>query len=274
MNKYSIVLMLGITATAVAVCSPVRSMLGSNGNEFFSEEWNPSAADYIQDGLVAMWDAEENVGFGQHEDNPMVWKDLSGNGLDMLSNGDPVFYDKYIQPTSVRQMWHTDVTDLMDSVLQDGMVSMELVGEAVPGYQNGNKGCIFGGGNLTGNGIFITFVQTDIGRIGAWGRVGGAVAQIYGRYNPLGYVSVVSDGTSLTTRYKSQTGTFSQSASVSTPLPSVSTKRFCIGYRYTYSGDNPSIHGEKFYCIRIYNRPLSALEIEYNYTIDKMRFGL
>lgn len=42
----------------------------------------PTARDYAQDGLVAMWDGIENAGFGVHDTNATVWKDLSGNGFD------------------------------------------------------------------------------------------------------------------------------------------------------------------------------------------------
>ena len=37
-----------------------------------------SAKDYIQDGLVAMWDGEWNAGGGKHNTNATMWKDLTG----------------------------------------------------------------------------------------------------------------------------------------------------------------------------------------------------
>ena len=36
----------------------------------------PTARDYVQDGLIAMWDGID------HGDNPLIWRDLSGNGFD------------------------------------------------------------------------------------------------------------------------------------------------------------------------------------------------
>ena len=42
----------------------------------------PTAKDYVQDGLIAMWDGIENAGWGVHDPNATVWKDLSGNGYD------------------------------------------------------------------------------------------------------------------------------------------------------------------------------------------------
>lgn len=35
-----------------------------------------TAKDYVQDGLVAMWDGIENAGWGVHDSNATVWKDL------------------------------------------------------------------------------------------------------------------------------------------------------------------------------------------------------
>ena len=41
-----------------------------------------TAKDYVQDGLIAMWDGIENAGWGVHDPNATVWKDLVG-GYDL-----------------------------------------------------------------------------------------------------------------------------------------------------------------------------------------------
>ena len=55
-----------------------------------------TAKSYVQDGLIAMWDGIENAGWGVHDMNATMWKDLTGNGrdlplstetLEILSNG-------------------------------------------------------------------------------------------------------------------------------------------------------------------------------------------
>ena len=38
----------------------------------------PTARDYVQDGLIAMWDGIENAGWGVHDSNATAWKDLIG----------------------------------------------------------------------------------------------------------------------------------------------------------------------------------------------------
>lgn len=41
-----------------------------------------SARNYVQDGLIAMWDGIENAGWGVHDQNATTWVDLSGNNND------------------------------------------------------------------------------------------------------------------------------------------------------------------------------------------------
>lgn len=41
-------------------------------------EFKPTAKSYVQDGLVAMWDGIENAGWGVHDQNATVWKNLVG----------------------------------------------------------------------------------------------------------------------------------------------------------------------------------------------------
>ena len=42
---------------------------------------------YVQDGLVAQFDAIENVGVGRHENAPAVWKDLKGGASIAVPSG-------------------------------------------------------------------------------------------------------------------------------------------------------------------------------------------
>ena len=45
-----------------------------------------TATDYVQDGLIAMWDGIENAGFGIHDSEAAIWKDLTENGFDLTVN--------------------------------------------------------------------------------------------------------------------------------------------------------------------------------------------
>ena len=46
-----------------------------------------SAKDYIQDGLIALFDGEENVGWGIHESNPVKWQNLIDLSYVSLQDG-------------------------------------------------------------------------------------------------------------------------------------------------------------------------------------------
>lgn len=50
------------------------------------EKTTPTARDYVQDGLIAMWNGIENAGWGVHDSTSTVWKDLVGSyDLTLLS---------------------------------------------------------------------------------------------------------------------------------------------------------------------------------------------
>ena len=66
MKKIVISLAIAVVAAAIAVCSPVRSMLGADGIEITDGDSGPTCRDYVQDGLIAMYDAIENAGWGRH----------------------------------------------------------------------------------------------------------------------------------------------------------------------------------------------------------------
>ena len=272
MTRRDFITTLGATAAVggEAIASPVRSAIGARiglvGAE--GELKNP----YVQDGMIAMWDAEWNVGLGEHESSPMVWKNLADNGLDMISNGNPVFYDQYIQPTQQSEMWHTDVTDLCDDMLEYGTMTIEVVGLCVAGSTR-PKFIRFGGG-ADSQTCWATAACNDPTRIGVEFRIGTTSTAIYSSQNPLAYRSVVADGLFATGFYKSRSGLLQRSAAITVPITNYVSKRFTIGYRYTYYPDNPMVNGEKVYSIRVYDRPLTEIELENNYLVDRIRFGI
>ena len=47
----------------------------------------PTARDYVQDGLIAMWDGIENAGWGVHDAAATTWKDLVGDYDLAISQG-------------------------------------------------------------------------------------------------------------------------------------------------------------------------------------------
>lgn len=47
----------------------------------------PTARDYVQDGLIAMWHGIENAGWGVHDSSSPIWKDLIGTNDWTIVNG-------------------------------------------------------------------------------------------------------------------------------------------------------------------------------------------
>ena len=263
----------GIASIAMwqmALGNPVKSNVAArHGFTSYESEWK---FPYVTDGMVAMWDAEWNAGIGVHEPSPQTWLNLAGNGLDMISNGDPIFYDNYIQPTQQSEMWHTEITDLCDDILENATLTMEVVGECVVG-KTSPKFCMFGGGALA-QGFWVSAACPDPSRIGVNFRVGGTATGTYRTNNILGHYSVVSDGATAIGRYMSSSGMLERSTSVTSPITNYVSKRFAIGYRYNYYVDNPMVNGEKIFSVRVYDRALTIEEILKNYEADAWRFGL
>ena len=75
--------LLIFSAATIAIASPVRSSVSAQfTGRTHQEQSDYTAADYVQDGLIAMWDGIENAGYGLHDDDPTYWVDLTGGGAD------------------------------------------------------------------------------------------------------------------------------------------------------------------------------------------------
>ena len=57
-----------------------------------------TAKSYIQDGLIAHWDAIENVGFGQHDNAATAWKDLKGSHDLTIVNSEATWEEAALYP--------------------------------------------------------------------------------------------------------------------------------------------------------------------------------
>lgn len=255
--KHIIGLVCGLAALLCVEATPVKSNLGSRGVEDTESgnaiPENPTAADYVQDGLVHLWDGIENVDWNLHDDMAPRWIDLV--------NGVP-FPDPR---TQARDCSWTD-----SGLICDGNLIGDMYRSNIGDY-------------LTTEATFKTvsselqFLWINLWRRDCLGVYGSNVGVGLRQSKRLGYNSMdrvislsaifpdavsntsersYANGTELTT---TGTGNFSE--------PATSPCR--IGYGYNRGG----FVGE-IYCIRMYNRALTPEEIAYNYEIDKVRFGL
>ena len=99
--------LVGIIAAGKAPAAVVKSMLSTRKEIAAGGGDKPhSAKSYVQDGLVAMWDGIENAGWGVHDPNATVWKDLVGGFGDWEIPNSTV-YENYIHLTNDKPIIET-----------------------------------------------------------------------------------------------------------------------------------------------------------------------
>lgn len=220
----------------------------------------PTARDYVQDGLIAMWDGIENAGWGVHDPNATVWKDLVGT-RDLKSS--EVGYNYTI--------YSTGFDNLLKFLKYDGDITLCARVEFVGLFWG--DWCYFGLGTDSGLAKGITINGQNGFRV-----------MIQEKYaSPSWYVSVNIPNATAGRAYsiaivfhfatKSfdvySDGVYISSASV--PNWNIDPgvyQTLSFGNRY----DNTRC-GKRFNGF-VYSRALTSAEISHNYEIDKARFNL
>lgn len=245
---------------------PKRGISAADGIEGIDEEsWNPTAADYVQDGLVAMWDGIENVGWGVHDSNSLVWKDLVG-GYDASAVGTPDWGDDCTILYGGSDYWAIPTT--IASIAAADNLTAEVCFSA-----NGpidNYGLIgIGRDNSRVLWVFVSSVFYSHAAI-IWQHRGSSAIRAWYNEGALGSNTYT---TSLTVFNSVCNAWLDGNERFLTPdVKSGSASSVQNGYIgriwafRTLSG--------KIFSVRLYNRTLTASEIEHNTAIDKERFGL
>lgn len=222
----------------------------------------PTARDYVQDGLIAMWDGIENAGWGVHDAAATVWKDLIGsNNLKASEVGDD--YTKYVVGIDIINGFYKYDRDITLCA------RVEWVGNYWGDW------CYYGLGTDSGlaKGLKITGMGT-----------GGLSAEISEKYsNPAWKVSVkipsgdIGSVHSVVIVFRFATKSFEvysdgeYIASADVPnwnIDANAYQTFSYGFRYNNTRCGKRYNG------MVYSRALTADEIAYNYKIDKARFKL
>ena len=211
----------------------------------------PTARDYVQDGLVAMWDGSENAGWGVHDSNAMVWKDLIGG--ETVSSPSVIFTDNSLSLDGSYYM-----VGSKDYYANNGY-SLELVFSAHTSPPSSSAVVVFGSYNGCGINWQNTMWQTNIG--GAWSYPSGWPEKI-------NQVSMTLDKNGRVVYSHENQGYHERMMSPFSYPYKVGV--VCIGKGWnqvkTFDGE--------INCIRFYNRDLAQDEIAHNYAIDKARFNL
>lgn len=205
----------------------------------------PTARDYVQRGLIAMWDAIENAGWGIHDATTMTWKDLVGS-RDMSLTSYVTIGDDTIEFTSNYQ------SGTYANIPLANVVCVEFVYRAY--VARVAYGVSF---NSSGASKYIAWRQQGkhifMGNYGKNFLVDPSTARQSYHYD-YSTTRLYVDG-----QERSSTGTGgtfnAKSAGVNT-----------YGGSYGING--------AFSAIRIYSGTLTATEIAANHTIDRERFNL
>ena len=216
----------------------------------------PTARDYVQDGLVRMFDGIENDGYGKHDANMSTWRELvtdtmlSSHDMYTMKNGGSNYYyggglstEDTVNGGYLAQIWSTAMFSMSitisfpDGIKLGGWNRSEPINPAATScnadnvalqcYGQGWQKFYFSPGDL----VNVCF-SLD-GKEGIIYANGVALPRVY-------------------------------------TVPEIHDVTFSRPYGWEPS--NPTYR--HYHNFRIYNRPLSAAEIAANYAIDKARFGL
>lgn len=244
----------------------------------------PTARDYVQDGLIAMFDGVENDGFGIHKNSLTVWKNLVGENSITSIN----LSGNY---TVLANCLHTNIG-------VRGPSSGTGIGRSIANYVPSSKTCEI---------CFSEYLRNAKDDISLGGYSGWIVSP-----NTFPCIYVSPNATSATGSYKQFFGLYSQNhdAGIIPDYGTFNREDFnTLGFYYNTSGDKGGLYNgntleirkdwgsvpplqniamewfnrssdfnrpfsAKIHSIRIYGRRLDLQEIAANYAIDFARFNL
>ena len=235
-----------------------------------------SAKDYVQNGLVAMWDGIENAGYGVHDQSATTWKDLIGNN------------DIKILATAFGHFNKDHYETLPPSA------SDPAIGHAGKFITFAHAESVFSVVPASTNEQFTSFNQAKTESGGVQNNI--IYHACYPSKQLLGFsktstsVHIGAKDTTLSvnqilcisTAYNTANCTVAAAYKNALPIQFDTCEEgalhnaggyFTLGGRKQGSGWNTSFKG-RLYNVRLYSRVLSQEEVIKNYSIDKVRFGI
>lgn len=237
-----------------------------------------TAKNYIQNGLIAMWDGIENIGWGHHSDSATTWVDLMGN-----SNYDFALKNNasWASDGLITNQNYDRAADSISSIAYTSNLTTEIVFEiyAIPST---DRNVFFKLGDTLKNGsvnyIMRCLAFSKNSSIG-WQFKSNSVMTDSG-YNtpplniPLSITTVYAiPSGSATDRITQHPTRVVINNQAQTPTWGASGMSTGTTNMYISAATTNGFYG-KVHAIRIYNRQLSNTEISKNYSIDKQRFGI
>lgn len=217
----------------------------------WAEPSGPSTRDYIQDGLVAMWDAIENAGRGVHDANATKWVDLSGQAFDFdvpntLSWSD----DALVFPPNGDKNTNRLYTN--HSFTQNKTI------EVVAKFTTNSSSILRA--NTSGHTLVFHWSFTLF-----WNGTNRGSGNLSAGQRH--YAALCIDDANGYRIYRDTANVYRKTSVVLSPL---NETVFTVGY---YPNSTYAFYGDVC-AIRFYNRPLTEEEIQHNRNIDKRRFNL
>ena len=231
---------------------------------------------YATDGLIAMWDGEDNQGIGVHRDDATDWVDLTGRHAPMNFNNKTPVINANNYDLSGGGCYLTSCSDIAQA-FESGHATVEIVFDA-QSYVN--------------DGTLFSCVDGSYNRL-AWIRMNNS-PECYGVVGSGDYRStrtlmpypqldkdVFDQVRAFTFKYDADScrifrnGGDVSSASIMNQgvVCAPSTAWFSLGQRFSASRDPSGAIGDiKVYCVRVYDRVLSDEEVARNHALDRARF--
>ena len=227
---------------------------------------------YSKIGLTSIWDGIENEGFRKHSDNPSTWNDLVGGNV-LIPYGTGIAYgDTYVSITPSRTCYFLSESNR----ILDGFDSITVEFVADASNVTGFLVCFAFRKNSSNNRIHFNRQPNDIlVPVVGTGESGGISPDTLPQFDISNtrHSCLTVDRNQNVVFYTNGTETGTASLiNFSNIVNMQSRLGICIvgdwGETYVNVGTL------KIYCMRIYNRSLTASEIAANYAVDKARFGL
>lgn len=223
----------------------------------------PTAKDYVQSGLVAMWDGIENAGWGTHNPSATVWKDLIGNRDWTL--GTSTSYEWTANSFDAKDQ-NAATQDFIDGLLVS-TVEVAAKIKAVPAAGTGNFAYIIVGRDTSP-------IHSYYGLLMRSATAALMACRNYWDGKATAYKDVA---TSMSFPHYINTNAQAYFNGVA----ATANANNSFDYNATTRGTVARIGGIasaalpiEVYNLRLYSGVLSASEIAANYNIDKLRFGL
>lgn len=230
------------------------------------------ADDYIQGGLVAMWDGQWNAGIGKHDPNATVWRDLTGNGYDgavgssVQVETDSMLFagvDNLANVVDLGYSWFGEPSNITVEVAAYCIAGVAYANGIIGGYGSNTDSWLWHFFR-TGNGAAISQAMTLAGNR----QIGHGNVQTAG---PKCFSMTIDSSTITAYNAGVRSGSSSSGGGMDWSKPKT---RCAIGAHGKTNGGFGYPFKGRVYNARVYNRALTAEEVAYNYSIDKIRFNL